>query len=124
LKYRPWCRTSKVNGVRQRVEDLHGFDTRTAVQFALARVWDAYQNGYDSIEFVHGAANVQERPGAEGRGQIKWALRELLDSGRLDAWCDRRDSWPRAASLVVALRKNPRPRPETWSAGPARSRAR
>jgi hypothetical protein len=108
---------------RQRVEDLHGFDTRTAVEFALARVRDAYLNGYDEVEFVHGAANVQERP-EEGRGQIKWALRELLDGGRLDAWADRRQSWPRAASLVIALRRNPRPRPETWSPAPARRRAR
>jgi hypothetical protein len=109
--------------VRRRVEDLHGFDVRTAVQFAVTRVAEAYRNGYDEIEFLHGAADVRERP-EEGRGRIKWALREALEGGRLDAWSSRRDSWPRAASLVVALKRNPRPRPESWSPPPHRSRPR
>ena len=109
--------------MRRRVEDLHGYDTRTAVRFALTRVAEAFRNGYDEIEFLHGAADVRERP-AEGRGQIKWALRDLLDGGRLDEWCSRRDSWPRQSSLVLALRRNPRPRPDYWSPPPARGRGR
>ena len=109
--------------MRRRVEDLHGFDTQTAVRFATTRVWEAYLNGYDEIEFTHGAADVGERP-ADGRGQIKWALRELLESGRLDRWCSRRDCWPRAGSMVIALQRNPRPRPESWSAPPRRARPR
>ena len=109
--------------MRRRVEDLHGYDTRTAVQLALTRVAEAFQNGYDEIEFLHGAADVRERP-AEGRGQIKWALRDLLDGGSLDRWTSRRDCWPRESSLVVALKRNPRPRHESWSPSPRRSRPR
>ena len=103
--------------MRRRTEDLHGFDVLGAVQFANARVREAYENGYDEIEFRHGAADVREQV-ADGRGRIKWALRELLDHGALDRWSVRERSWPRAASLVVALRHNPRPRRETWSAAP------
>jgi len=109
--------------VRRRLEDLHGFDTRTALRFAVIRVNEAYQNGYDEIEFTHGAANVRDRP-AEGRGQIKWALRDLLESGGLDRWARPHDSWPREASLVVALKRNPRPRTEYWSPAPRLGRPR
>jgi len=107
--------------VRRRLEDLHGFDTHTAVQFAVMRVFEAYRNGYDEIELQHGAADVRERP-VEGRGQIKWALRDLLDSGRLDSWANRRDSWPKESSMVIALRRNPQPRSEFWSPPPRRAR--
>jgi hypothetical protein len=103
--------------VRRRIEDLHGFDVLAAVQFALTRVREAYENGYDEIELRHGAADVREQV-ADGRGRIKWALRDLLDRGDLDRWAVRGDSWPRAASLVVALRRNPRPRRESWSPAP------
>jgi hypothetical protein len=103
--------------VRRRIEDLHGFDVLAAVQLAMSRVREAYENGYDEIELLHGAADVREQVSG-GRGRIKWALRDLLDSGRLDRWCIREDSWPRAASLVLTLRRNPRPRRETWSPAP------
>lgn len=103
--------------MRRRIEDLHGFDVVTAVQLALTRTREAYENGYDEIELVHGAGDVHERV-TDGRGRIKWALRELLDGGRLDRWADRSASWPRASSLVLALRRNPRPRRETWSPAP------
>ena len=100
---------------------MHGFDTRTAVQFAMTRISEAYKNGFDEIELMHGAADVRQRP-VEGRGKIKWALRDLLDSGRLDPWVNRRDSWPRESSMVLSLRRNPRPRPEFWSPPPRRAR--
>jgi hypothetical protein len=103
--------------VRRRVEDMHGMDVLTAVRLAVTRTREAYENGYDEIEFQHGAGDVRE-PVAEGRGRIKWELRRLLDTGRLDAWCRREDSWTRATSLVVALRRNPHPRRETWSPAP------
>lgn len=106
--------------MRRRVEDLHGFDTGTAVRFAIARVSEAYANGYDEVEFQHGAGDVQAPP-AGGRGKIKWALRELLASGDLDRWCSRADCWPKAASLVVAIKRNPRPRSEFWSPPPYRA---
>jgi hypothetical protein len=110
--------------MRRRREDLHGFDVLTAVDFAMLRVREAYENGYDEIEFLHGAAGVEERPAMEGRGRIKWELRTLLDSGRFDRWASRERSWPKAASLLVALRPNPRPRPERWSPAPQRAHRR
>ena len=103
--------------MRRRVEDLHGLDVRTAVQFAITRVREAYENGYDEIEFQHGASDVSA-PVADGRGRIKWELRGLLERGQLDRWCRSEDSWPRASSLLVALRRNPRPRRESWSPAP------
>jgi len=103
--------------VRRRVEDLHGLDVLTAVRFAITRVREAYENGYDEVELLHGSGDVRE-PVAGGRGRIKWELRGLLESGGLDRWCRREDCWPRASSLLVALRRNPRPRRETWSPPP------
>jgi hypothetical protein len=103
--------------VRRRIEDLHGFDVLGAVQLARTRVREAYENGYDEIELRHGAADVRERV-TDGRGRIKWSLRELLSSGRLDQWAIRDRSWPRESSLVVALKRNPRPRRELWSPAP------
>jgi hypothetical protein len=103
--------------VRRRIEDLHGFDVLSAVRFAMTRVREAYENGYDEIELQHGAADVREKV-TDGRGRIKWALREVLETGRLDRWATREGSWPRATSLVVALRRNPRPRREAWSTAP------
>ena len=107
--------------MRRRLEDLHGFDTRAAVDFAMTRITEAYKNGFDEIELMHGAADVRQRPD-EGRGKIKWALRDLLDSGRLDPWVNRRDSWPRESSMVLSLRRNPRPRSEFWTPPPRRAR--
>jgi hypothetical protein len=105
--------------VRRRVEDLHGLDVLTAVRFAITRVREAYENGYDEVELLHGAGDVRE-PVSGGRGRIKWELRGLLDGGGLDRWCRREDCWPRTSSLVVALKRNPRPRREAWSSPPRR----
>jgi hypothetical protein len=111
--------------VRRRVEDLHGLDVLTAVRFAVTRVREAYENGYDEIELQHGAADVREPVGDRGgRGRIKWELRRLLERGDLDRWGRREDSWPRASSLVVALRRNPRPRREAWSPAPPAAHGR
>ncbi len=107
--------------MRRRVEDLHGLDVVTAVRFAVTRVREAYENGYDEVELLHGAPDVRE-PVVSGRGRIKWELRQLLDRGELDRWCRRADCWPRASSLVVALKRNPRPRREAWSQPPRRTR--
>ena len=109
--------------MRRRIEDLHGFDVLAAVRFAATRTREAYENGYDEIEFQHGAADVREQV-TDGRGRIKWALRDMLDRGELDRWSIRERSWPRAASLVVALRRNPRPRREAWSPPPRPSHRR
>ena len=109
--------------MRRRQEDLHGFDVMTAMDFAVTRAREGWENGYDEIELVHGAADVQQRV-EDGRGRIKWGLRELLDSGRLDPWAIRERSWPKAGSLIIALKRNPSPRPERWSAAPRRAHGR
>lgn len=103
--------------------DLHGFDVLSAVDTAVARVEDAYRNGYDEVELLHGAADVQS-PVEEGRGRIKWELRRMFESGRFDGWVDRRHSWPRASSLVLKLKANPRPRSEHWRPEPQRRHGR
>lgn len=109
--------------MKRRTEDLHGFDVLSALDFAVSRVHEAYANGYDEIEFLHGSADVHERVD-EGRGRIKWGLRDLLERGSLDTWARPGDSWPKAASLIVALRRNPRPRPESWGPAPRRTHRR
>jgi len=103
--------------------DLHGFDVLAAVDAAVARIEDAFRNGYDEIELLHGAADVQE-PVEEGRGRIKWELRRLYEAGRFDGWIDRSHSWPRASSLVLKLRPNPSARSEHWRPEPNRRHGR
>lgn len=111
---------SRRASIRTHVLDLHGYDVVTALELATARVADAYRNGYTQIELVHGAANVTE-PAAEGRGRIKWALRRMAAEGGFDAYCRPGETWPRAGSLVLALRANPSPRPESWTPAPPRA---
>jgi len=86
---------------------------------ALARVEDAYRNGYDEIELLHGAGDVHE-PVEDDRGRIKWELRRLHDAGRFDAWADRRNSWPKATALLLILRPNAAARSERWGSDPHR----
>lgn len=105
---------------RHRQEDLHGFDRKTALDFALLRVREAYLNGYETIELVHGAADVHS-PVEEGRGGIKWELREMLDHGIFDPYCVREESWPRGGSLHLKLKRNGRPRAESWEPAPRRA---
>ena len=101
--------------------DLHGYDVLGALDLAVTRVAEAYGNGYDSVELVHGAADVRE-PVESGRGRIKWELRRLVDSGRLQSYAS--DAWPRDGSILVTLRRNPKPRPEHWSDPPRRAHGR
>ena len=99
--------------------DLHGYDVLTALDLALTRVREAYENGYGEIELVHGAASVTE-PVEQGRGRIKSELRRLFDAGRFDAWTDRSRSWPKAGSLLLVLKPNPRAVRDRWSSEPPR----
>lgn len=100
--------------------DLHGHDVRTAVRVAMSRVSDAYNNGYDTIELIHGAADVAE-PVEEGRGRIKWELRRLVEGGSLDRFIQSDRSWLKDASIVLKLRPNPRARRNSWSNEPPRA---
>ena len=103
---------------RQAVVDLHGHDGKTAVRLALTRVAEAYGNGCESIELIHGAADVTE-PVEEGRGRIKWELRRLAAGGAFDRFARPEQTWLKSASIVLYLRPNPRARRNAWSSEPA-----
>jgi hypothetical protein len=103
--------------------DLHGHDVLTAVDFAVRRVAEAYGNGYESVELVHGAADVEE-PVETGRGRIKWELRQAARSGVFNRWVDPSRTWEKASSLVLSIRANPKARPESWSSEPPRRHRR
>lgn len=103
--------------VRTLTVDLHGFDVVSALDLAVRRVAEAQANGYETVELLHGAADVVE-PVEAGRGRIKWELRQMARQGAFDHWVRREDTWEKAASLVLALRANGRARREGWSEGP------
>ena len=108
---------------RQATLDLHGHDSKTAVRLALTRVAEAYSNGYESIELIHGAGDVNE-PVEEGRGRIKWELRRLAAGGAFDRFAQADRTWLKSGSIVLYLRPNPRARRNAWSAEPARTHFR
>ena len=103
--------------------DLHGHDVLTAVDLATHRVHEAYSNGYEAVELLHGAGDVTE-PVESGRGRIKWELRRMVDEGRLDGYIDRGRTWLKAGSIVLYLTRNPKARRESWSPDPPRSHRR
>src|ERR671930_495326 len=80
--------------------DLHGYDVLSALELAVVRTSEAYRNGYEAVELVHGGADVTE-PVEEGRGRIKWELRRLAERGRFNNWADPSRTWPNASSLVL-----------------------
>ena len=97
--------------------DLHGYDVLSALDLAVRRVAEAHANGYESVELLHGAADVAE-PVTTGRGRIKWELRQMARQGAFDRWARHEQTWEKAASLVLALRANGRARRENWSDQP------
>lgn len=99
--------------------DLHGHDVMTALELSAIRVREAQANGWEAVELVHGAADVEE-PVSEGRGRIKWDLRRMAATGRFDRWIDRTRTWEKAGSLVLYLKPNGRPGRERWSGEPSR----
>lgn len=123
---RPWQADSRPrpgpkNPGRVRRVDLHRYDVRTALEVAFRAVQDAYANGYEAVEILHGARDVTSHVAAgEGRGAIKWELRAMLDRGEFNAYIG--SSEVMEASLRLVLRSNPRPRPEQWSPPPPPSR--
>ncbi|MGH7882802.1 MAG: hypothetical protein ACREN8_07830 [Candidatus Dormibacteraceae bacterium] len=82
--------------------DLHGCDVLSAINLALCQVREARNSGYQAVELVHGAADV-EYPVEVGRGRIKWELRRLIEEGGFDAWADPCRSWIRAGSITLYL---------------------
>src|SRR5258708_30571098 len=88
---RPWQadnrpRPGPRNSGRVRRVDLHGYDVRTAIEVAARAVEDAYANGYDAVEILHGARDVVSHVAAgEGRGAIQWGARSVLERGDVNA---------------------------------------
>lgn len=99
--------------------DLHGYDVLGALELAEQRVHEAYENGYGTVELLHGAGDVAE-PVEQGRGRIKWALRRLVEEGRFHGYCVADKTWLKAGSIVLYLKPNPRPRRENWVPEPRR----
>jgi hypothetical protein len=105
-------------GWRVRRVDLHGYDVLTALEVARQAASDAYDNGYQGLELLHGAADVVAPvEGGEGRGGIKWELRRMLAGGQFKAYVDRHELME--GMMRLHLRPNPRPRREEWSEPPA-----
>jgi len=107
--------------VRVRRVDLHGYDVLSAAEYARAAVRDGYDNGYQFVELLHGAADVTEPVAAgEGRGGIKWELRRMLEQGQFDVFCRARHEHALMEGMMrLALRPNPQPRSEEWTPPPA-----
>jgi len=103
--------------VRHLTVDLHGHDVVTALELAIVRVSEAQRNGYEEIELLHGAADVEE-PVEEGRGRIKWELRRMARTGRFNQWAEPDQTWEKAGSLVLHLRANAQAGPQAWSREP------
>lgn len=99
--------------------DLHGYDVLGALELAELRVQEAFENGYATVELLHGAGDVAE-PVEKGRGRIKWALRRLVEEGRFYGYCLPDRTWLKAGSIVLYLKPNPRPRREIWAPEPHR----
>jgi hypothetical protein len=99
--------------------DLHGHDARTALDLARTRVAEAWRNGYQEVELLHGAAYVQA-PGGP-RGKIKFGLRRMVEEGEFDAFIDRTRTWLRSDAIVLYLKPNPRAARQRWSPAPRRA---
>jgi len=101
--------------------DWHGYGLDQVETWADRVVEAAWNHGFLYVEFVHGAPDVGTRgslgwQGArpEGRGTIKDLLRRRLYTNRWHRWAhERRDGLHRTEDgrMVIALRENPRPRP-------------
>ena len=114
---RPGPRTTS----RVRLVDVHGYDVLGAVDLVRLAVQEAYANGYEAVEVLHGARDVTSHVGAgEGRGAIKWELRGMLDRGEFSALVASSEAIE--GSLRLRLRANPKPGPERWTAPPPPSR--
>ncbi len=99
--------------------DLHGHDVLTAVDLASLRIREAFDNGYEAVELLHGAADVTE-PVESGRGRIKWALRERVEEGGFDGYIQPQRTWLKASSMLLYLKRNPQARSESWRPEPPR----
>lgn len=110
----------EATSMRKLLIDLHGHNVLTALDLARQRVREAYDNGYETVEVLHGAGDVSV-PVESGRGRIKWALRRLIEDGELDRYIELGRTWFKAGSIVLYLKRNPRARRERWVPEPPRT---
>lgn len=68
--------------------DLHGYPTWQAIELATASIKEAFENGDERIEIIHGSPDVRHHMHVQiqRRGSIKWAIRGLLNRGELNDW--------------------------------------
>jgi len=99
--------------------DLHGYDVHTAVELSEACAAAAWEHGFERLTILHGARRSTSPADvhADGRGAIKWAVRNALAEGLFDRWAlpprsqqHRRGS--RASETSIALRPNDDPHPQ------------
>ncbi len=128
---RPWqsdhhgAKPPKRRGVaRVRRVDLHGYDVLSATDVAMVALREAYANGYQHLELLHGAADVVDPVEAGGgRGGIKWELRRMLDRGQFDAYCRNRNEHALLEGMMrLAIKPNPQPQGERWTDPPKPAR--
>ena len=103
--------------------DWHGYALDQVETWADRVVEAAYANGFQYVEFIHGAGDVTARgmPGYDGavagRGTIKEILRQRFFRGRWNRWTrDRKEGMHRVeeSRLLIALRENPKPAGGKW----------
>ncbi len=94
--------------------DLHGYSRMTAIRVAREKIIEAYEHGFRYVRLIHGASNIRHK---EDGGSIKFALRSMLNNGGLDNWAEEKGSKNhriRDESMILALRKNPKPVDGEW----------
>ncbi len=94
--------------------DLHGYSHNTAIEAAREKIKEAYEHGFRYVRLIHGASNIRHK---EDGGSIKFALRSMLNNGRLNKWAEEKGSKNhrlREDSMILALRKNPKPVDGEW----------
>jgi hypothetical protein len=103
--------------------DWHGYAVDQVETWADKLVEAAWANGFEYVEFVHGAGDVAARgmPGysgaVSGRGRIKEVLRQRFFRGRWNKWArTRAEGMHRIeeSRLIVALKENSEPAARPW----------
>jgi len=98
--------------------DLHDYSRMTAIQVAREKIKEAYEHGFRYVRLIHGASNIRHK---EDGGSIKFALRSMLNKGGLNNWAEEKGSKNhrlREESMILALRKNPKPVGGEWKEMP------
>lgn len=91
------------------VLDLHGYPVREAVELADETLRTAHGTGFQFVQLIHGAPDIQHKMTAQvlGRGGIKWELRGCLARGDWDSWVyPRRSAKHRIGdgSMILAIK--------------------